>query len=327
MLPREHLLSYKVFFDMPHFLKETDVVAEDLPPLFVCAREFKEGRNRGSAPLPLDRQSWGMLFHKNSTRTRVSFEVALFELGAQTVWLDPQSMQIGRGESVADTARVLSRYLHGVIIRTHDHGYVESFAREGSIPVVNALTDLLHPCQIYADVFTIAERIGALDDLSRLRGTKVVFLGDTSCNMAHSWLMAGRHFELDVVLSGPDNYRPAAEALDLLQKDFGDHSYAFEADPMKAVEEADFVYTDVWVSMGVEAEAEKRVEVMRPYAVTEDLMAVAPGAFFLHCMPTHPGWEVSQAVLDSDRAILFDQAENRLHMQKALLAQLACGRA
>jgi len=309
---------------MLHFLKETDVRAADLPRLFAQARELKAGRGGSLGSLPLERQSWGMLFHKASTRTRVSFEVALFELGAQALWLDPQSMQSGRGESVADTARVLSRYLHGMIIRTHDHDYVESFARHGTIPVVNALTDLLHPCQIYADVFTIAEQRGAVDDLSRLRGTKVVFLGDTSCNMAHSWLMAGRHFGLEVVLSGPEAYRPAPAAVELLKKEFGDGSYHFDPDPIRAVKGADFVYTDVWVSMGVEAEEKERLEVMRPYAVTRDLMAAAaPGAFFLHCMPTHPGWEVSQEVLDSKQAILFDQAENRLHMQKAILAALA----
>ncbi len=307
---------------MRNFLIETDFASDELAAIFQLAGKFKSRRGQFTLR-PLEGESWGLLFHKNSTRTRVSFQVALHELGAQAVWLDPGSMQLGRGESIEDTAKVLSRYLHGMIIRTFEQSLIEHFAEAGSIPVVNALTDLLHPCQVYSDLFTIAEQKRCLADLSRLREVKVVFLGDTSCNMANSWLMAEKLFGLKVVLCGPESFRPRAASVDLLKRVFGGGAIDFQTDPMEAVQGADFVYTDVWVSMGAEASEEERLEQMRPYSVTMELLRKAgPDAKFLHCMPTHPGWEVAQEVLDSPRSLLYDQAENRLHMQKAILAAL-----
>ncbi len=308
---------------MRHFLKETDFSPAEIPLLFDMAAEFKRLRG-GSHPRVLEGQSWGMIFYKNSTRTRISFEVGLHELGAHCVRLDSSATQISRGETIEDTARVMGRYLHGLVIRTFGQEIVEEFARHAGIPVVNALTDHLHPCQIYSDVFTLAERFGADgSDIGSLRGRKLAFLGDCSSNMANSWILAGALFGLEVVLGGPAAYAPGpriAAELEAIAPGLRPH---FVEDPRAAVEGADAVYTDVWVSMGDEEQSADRIRAMRPYSVTEDLLSAAGGgALFLHCMPAHPGQEVSEEVLRGGRAILFDQAENRLHMQKAILARL-----
>ncbi len=308
---------------MKHFLKVTDFSVEQAEDIFKNAAAMKQvGRK---TPDVLDRQSWGMLFYKNSTRTRVSFEAGLYELGAHAIILNSQNTQLGRGESVADTARVLSRYLSGIIIRCYDHEIVEEFARAGSIPVVNALTDLLHPCQLYADLFTLMER---WDDrgpmINRLKGRKVAFLGDTACNMANSWILSAAHFGMELSLGGPEGFEPRPEVDKLLAESGLEKNYTFTTDAAEAAKDADVVYTDVWVSMGDEEEAAKREEIMRPYAVTSDIMAQAKsGAYFMHCLPAHPGMEVTQDVLDSPASIIFDEAENRLHVQKAILAALA----
>lgn len=307
-----------------HFLKETDFTPAMVEETFALAEEMKSQRGSPAHDF-LRGQSWGMLFYKNSTRTRVSFEVGIRELGGYPLVLDSRSMQIGRGESVQDTARVLGRYLHGLIIRTFGQEVVDGFADYSGLPVVNALTDYLHPCQIFSDVFTIAGHFGRNGaDLDAVRGRKVAFLGDTACNMANSWLMAGHVFGLDIALGGPARYRPGsaiAAELDALGYSVANrHSI----DPWAAVAGADVVYTDVWVSMGDEAEEAERLQEMKPFQVTAGLLqAAAPGAVFMHCMPAHPGVEVTEEVLALPSAILFDQAENRLHMQKAILAQLA----
>jgi ornithine carbamoyltransferase len=227
---------------------------------------------------------------------------------------------------VADTARVLSRFVHGLVVRTYAHNDVEELARCGSVPVVNALTDLLHPCQIYTDAFTAAERwAGSRSDLlASLRGRKLAFLGDTRFNMANSWILGGALFGLKIALAGPRGYEPGGP-IDALLKSAGlAGTFEFTTDPFAAVAGADIVYTDVWASMGQEMEARQRLLEMRPYAVTAKLFAAAkPDALFMHCLPAHPGEEVEQAVLNSPRSIVFDQAENRLHVQKAILAMLA----
>ncbi len=305
---------------MKHFLTELDFSLEEAAAVFQRAREYKAlGRK---TPSVLDRQSWGMLFFKNSTRTRVSFEVGIHQLGGQAVILNSQNTQLNRGETIADTAKVLSRYLSGVIIRCYDHAVLEEFASEGSIPVINALSDFLHPCQIYSDLFTMAERWAGPDGdlLESLKGKKLAFLGDTACNMANSWLMAARHFGLQVALAGPEEYAPGVE----IHKALGVDSLPFTTDPLEAADNADIIYTDVWVSMGNEEEEKSRIMKMEPFAVTSRIMQAArPDAFFMHCLPAHPGLEVTQEVLDSPQSIIFDQAENRLHMQKAILASLA----
>lgn len=308
---------------MNHFLKETDFDAAALPELFKLAHDLKTQRIQHPAR-PLEGQSWGLLFFKKSTRTRVSFEVGVQELGAHPVLLSANDMQLTRGESVADTARVLSRYLHGLVIRCYEHAMIEEFAREATIPVVNALTDYLHPCQIYADLFTLAEKWGNSNPAPEaLRGRKLAFLGDTACNMAHSWILGGTLAGMHIALAGPASYAPGKRIDAELAAAGLPKNYHFTTDAEEAVQGADAVYTDVWVSMGVEAEAESRLAEMAPYAVNETLMAAAkPDAHFLHCLPAHPGQEVTQAVLDTHRDTIFDQAENRLHMQKAILTTL-----
>ena len=264
-----------------------------------------------------------MLFHKKSTRTRVSFEVGIRELGGNPLILDQSSTQIGRGESIEDTVKVLSRFLDGLIIRTHGHEIIEEFATKGSIPVVNALTDFLHPCQIFADCMTILEKTGTSQDPYSLAGKKLTFYGDTQCNMANSWIMAGALFGMNICLAGPVEFAPTEEMLNYLTKHDLSSNFEHQTDPVVAARGADILYTDVWVSMGCEEEAQERKRIMSPYQVTDAILQESnSNSLFMHCMPTHPGEEVSESVLASPQAILFDQAENRLHIQKAILRQL-----
>jgi ornithine carbamoyltransferase len=309
---------------MRHFLKETDFSYAEACEVFNLARELKA--DRFNTPDFLSRQSWGLLFYKSSTRTRVSFEVGINEMGGFPIVLNSQSTQIGRGESVEDTAKVLSRFLHGIIIRTYAHDIVETFANQGNIPVVNALTDFLHPCQIYSDFFTLIERWSSADRFGPdcLKGKKIAFLGDTACNMANSLILGAALFGIELSLSGPHGFAPGAEIQKLLKTEGLSPSYQFNSDPEMAVKNADMVYTDVWVSMGMEDEAAKRIELMQPYSVTADIMRAAKKtALFMHCLPAHPGQEVSESVLQSPQSIVFDQAENRLHTQKAILGKLS----
>ena len=308
---------------MKHFLKETDFSYDEAAQVFELAAALK--KDRGSLGVDtLKGQTWGMLFSKSSTRTRVSFEVGLNELGANPMFMEQKNMQIDRGESVSDTAKVLSRFLHGLIIRTHGHEIIEEFAKAGTIPVVNALTDLLHPCQIYTDAFTLAERWGKRGKLiESLKGRKLVYYGDCANNMANSWILGGALFGMEIVLSGPDAYAPGQEIRDLVKSEGLGENFVFESDPFKAAKDADVLYTDVWVSMGQEEEAAERVETFKPYGVSSQLMAEAKkGAYFMHCLPAHVGMEVHADVYSSDSAIVFDEAENRLHTQKAILSQL-----
>ncbi|HEY4301234.1 MAG TPA: ornithine carbamoyltransferase [Candidatus Didemnitutus sp.] len=306
---------------MRHFLQETDFNAAEVGRIFALARRFKSERGRHEKPL--EGRTWALLFSKSSTRTRVSFEVGVHELGGNPLFLSRNDIQIGRGETIADTARVLSRFVHGLIVRTFSHAELEELARHATIPVINALTDFLHPCQIYADAFTAAERWAgpAGDLLGALRGRKIAFLGDTCFNMANSWMLGGALFGMKVALAGPAGYEPRAEIRALVAKAGG--QFQFTTDPGEAVRDADLVYTDVWTSMGQEDEATERRNRMLPYQVTAELFARAkPDALFMHCLPAHPGEEVTQAVLDNPRSVIFDEAENRLHVQKAILAVL-----
>jgi ornithine carbamoyltransferase len=313
---------------MKHFLKETAFGRSELPELFALARDLKRARGQSGGPAPLAGQTWAMIFSKSSTRTRVSFEVGIHELGGHALFLNKNDIQLGRGESVEDTARVLSRFVHGLIVRTFDHSEVERLAAAGSVPVINALTDFLHPCQIYTDAFTMAERWGKGGDLvASLKDRKIAFLGDTACNMANSWILGAALFGMKISLSGPKGFEPGAEIKALLAQDGYAADFQFTSDPLEAVKGADVVYTDVWVSMGKEEETAARIKQMSPYAVTAKVFAAAkPDALFMHCLPAHAGEEVEQAVLDNPRSIIFDQAENRLHMQKAILAKLAIAR-
>ncbi|MDB6168976.1 MAG: argF [Verrucomicrobia bacterium] len=310
---------------MRHFLKETDFRPDELEAVFALARDFKAQRGRAASSV-LAGQTWAMLFSKSSTRTRVSFEVGIHELGGNPLFLNRNDLQLGRGESVEDTAKVLSRFVHGLIVRTYEHADIERLAAAATVPVINGLTDFLHPCQIYSDAFTAAERWsqGGGNLVQSLKGRKVAYLGDTSFNMANSWILGASQFGMKVSLAGPAGFEPGAEIKAQLKAEGRPAEYHFTTDPVEAVRGADIVYTDVWSSMGQEEEAAERLARMRPYTTTAKLFAAAkPDALFMHCLPAHPGEEVEQAVLDNPRSVIFDQAENRLHMQKAILAMVA----
>jgi ornithine carbamoyltransferase len=256
----------------------------------------------------------------------VSFEVGIHELGGNPLYLNTGDIQLGRGESIEDTARVLSRFVHGIVIRTFDQADVERLAAASGVPVVNALTDFLHPCQNCADAFTAAERWAAPggDLAASLKGRKVAFLGDTSFNMANSWILGASLFGMRLSLAGPKGFEPGEKIRAQLKAEGRACDFQFTTDPMEAVSGADIVYTDVWTSMGQEKDAAARSTRMRPYAVTARLFAAAkPDALFMHCLPAHPGEEVEQGVLDNPRSVVFDEAENRLHVQKAIVTLLA----
>jgi ornithine carbamoyltransferase len=310
---------------MKHFLKETDFKPHELGEVFALARDFKAKRGRHVPPV-LAGQTWAMIFSKSSTRTRVSFEVGIHELGGNPLFLNKNDIQLGRGESIEDTVKVLSRFVHGLIVRTYAHSDIERLAAAGTVPVINALTDFLHPCQIYTDAFTAAERWASPggDLVASLRGRKIAFFGDTSFNMANSWILGASLFGMKISLAGPKDFAPGPEIRALLQKEGRKLEYHFTTDPQEAVSGADLVYTDVWSSMGQESESAERIVRMQPYAVTAKLFGAAkPDALFMHCLPAHPGEEVEQAVLDNPRSVIFDEAENRLHVQKAIMAVLA----
>lgn len=313
---------------MKHFLKETDFTPNEVAETFGLARRLKSERGQ-RAGVVLQHQTWALIFSKSSTRTRVSFEVGIHELGGNPLFLNKNDIQLGRGESVEDTAKVLSRFVHGLIVRTYEHSEVERLAAAGTVPVINALTDFLHPCQIYTDAFTMAERWAPKNAdgaglLASLKGRKIAFLGDTACNMANSWVLGANLFGMKISLAGPKGFEPSAEFNALLAQEGFAGGYEFTTDPLQAVKDADVVYTDVWVSMGKEEEKRERLALMAPYSVTAGVFAAAkPDALFMHCLPAHPGEEVQQAVLDNPRSIIFDQAENRLHTQKAILSILA----
>ena len=274
-------------------------------------------KNRGHlARHPLRHRCWGMIFLKSSTRTRVSFEVGIRELGGDPMYLNANDLQLGRGEPVEDTARVLGRMLHGAVIRTFAQSDVEDFARLSGLPTVNALTDAEHPCQILADLFTIQEKLGTW------RGKRICYLGDGACNVPNSWLWAAARLgDFELVIAAPPKYQPGAELLVRLGSDA--HVTCVE-NPREAVQGADVLYTDVWVSMGMEADAGQRWQELAGYGITADLVARAkPGALVMHCLPAYRGKEITAEVLEANADTIFTQAENRLHVQKAVLSLLA----
>ena len=292
-----------------------DLSCGELEELFALTGKLK--RERGKVDFrPLAGKSIGLIFAKSSTRTRVSFEVGVHELGGNPLYLDQSKMQIGRGETVADTAHVLSRYLHGIVIRTFAHADVEELAREATFPVVNALTDEYHPCQILADLYTILEYSGTLK-------VKTVFVGDGSSNIANSLMLAAKLTGMKLVVAAPREYAPNPAILAECAP-----NAEWCVDPDEAVRGADYIYTDVWVSMGFEAERAARLAKLAPYQVNKRMMELAaPNAKLLHCLPAHRGEELTAEVMDSDASIVFDEAENRLHVQKAVLAMLFRSRA
>ncbi|MDD3887046.1 MAG: ornithine carbamoyltransferase [Victivallaceae bacterium] len=289
-----------------------DITRDDLDNIFELSAKLKRERGKNSYA-PLTGKSIGLIFAKSSTRTRVSFEVGVGELGGHPLYLDQSKMQVGRGETVADTAHVLSRYLHGIVIRTFSHADVEELARVATIPVINALTDEYHPCQILADLLTIKEYSGKIDS-----SVKIAFYGDGRSNIANSLILAAKLTGIRLTISSPEGEHPDAERI------AGFANIEWQPDPEKAAKDVDYFYTDVWVSMGFEDERARRMKIFVPYQVNEHLFDLAkPGAKFLHCLPAHRGEEVSGGVMDDPvRSIVFDEAENRLHVQKAVMSML-----
>jgi ornithine carbamoyltransferase len=293
---------------MKHFLSILDLKATEAMDLVLRAKEMKDTDYRSTL---LAGKTLAMIFEKASTRTRVSFDVGIRHLGGSTIFMTPADSQLGRSEPLADTARVLSRYVQGMVVRTFAQKNVEELARWGSIPVVNALTDLYHPCQVMSDMLTIYERTTNLKDLV------VSWIGDGN-NMAHSWINACIYFGFQLNLACPEGYMPRTEILERALK-MGAKVYITD-DPRAAIAGSHFVNTDVWASMGQEAEQKRREKAFAGYQVNEELLSLAdPSAKVLHCLPAHRGEEVSEEVFEGPRSIVFDQAENRLHMQKAIL--------
>jgi len=296
-----------------HFLAIPDFTREELERLFSLAEEMRKGTY---AKRPLTGKSLAMIFMKSSTRTRASFEVGAFQLGGHALFLSPRDVQLGRGEPIADTARVLSRYVDGIMIRTFAHADIEELAKYSDVPVINGLTDLLHPCQVLADLLTVRQALGSLDEKI------VAWIGDGN-NMANSWLNAAYRFGFELRLACPQGYEPDAT---LLERARSTANVRVVREPRDAAKGAHVVTTDVWASMGQEAEQEARAKAFAGYIVDAALMKwAAPNAIFLHCLPAHRGEEVAAEVIDGPQSRVWDEAENRLHIQKAIMAALMGG--
>lgn len=298
-----------------HLLTGEEFKGSEFEKLIELSGYIKSVRGQKSAPKPLSEKSIAVIFAKSSTRTRVSFEVGIHELGGQPIILDQGKTQMGRGETIPDTARVLSRYVKGIVIRTFKQSDVEGLAKYGSCPVINALTDDYHPCQALTDFFTIYEKTGRFD------GVKVAYLGDGSSNMANSLMqvakISGVHFEI----GAPEEFRPSRKIMD--QPGLGKGTVSWTTDAAAAVKDADFIYTDVWVSMGFEKESAERFRILKPYQLNMDILGKAkPDAKVMHCLPAHRGEEITDDVMESPNSIVFDEAENRLHVQKAIMMTL-----
>jgi ornithine carbamoyltransferase len=293
-----------------HFLSIPDFSKPELLAVFDLAARMKR---RDHKDKPLAGKTLGMIFAKSSTRTRVSFEVGAFQLGGHALFLSSRDIQLGRGEPIRDTARVLSRYLDGIMIRTYDHADVEELARYSSIPVINGLTDLLHPCQVMADLLTVRETLGGWD------GKIIAWVGDGN-NMANSWINAAGSLGFELRLACPKGYEPNAE---IVERNRGKSKITLTTNPGEAARGAHVINTDVWASMGKEEEQAERVRAFKGYMVDAALMRAAdPSAIFLHCLPAHRGEEVAEDVIEGKQSKVWDQAENRLHVQKAILAML-----
>ena len=295
-----------------------DLTMEEIYQIFDLSKSLKEKQNSGEPHRLLEGKTLGMIFSKPSTRTRVSFEVGIYQLGGIGLYFNQNDLQLKKSENISDTAKVLSRYLNGIMIRTFDHQDVVDLANFGSIPVINGLTDLLHPCQVLTDLFTVLEK------KRTLKGLKLAYIGDGN-NMANSLLNGCSKVGMDISIASPSGYKPDSEVIknsEANAKYMGSKIEILE-DPQKAVNNADVVYTDVWASMGQEKESEERKSKFAAYQVNPELVKNAKDDYiFMHCLPAHRGEEVVDAVADSDNSVIFDEAENRLHVQKAIMALL-----
>jgi len=292
---------------MKHLLSLETMSRGDMELVLHSATAFK--RDRAAHAKPLAGQTWALVFSKSSTRTRVSFEVGLRELGAQVMFLNANDIQLGRGEPIKDTARVLGRMIHGAVIRTFAQSDVEEFARYSGIPTVNALTDDEHPCQVLTDLFTFQEKHGPI------AGKVVTFVGDGACNMPTSWIWAAARLGFELRIAAPKNYQPSPE---LLKRAGG--KIIVTDDLKTAASGADLLYTDVWVSMGKESESAQRISELTGYQINQTLLKIArPDALVMHCLPAYRGKEIDNETFEAHAQTIFDQAENRLHVQKAIV--------
>ncbi len=295
-----------------------DLTADEMRRLLRRAHAVKRAWKEGNLEPTLARKTLGLLFTKPSTRTRVSFEAAMHRLGGCCTFLTSQDTQLSRKEPLSDTARVLSRYLDALVVRTYAQEDVETLARYAAIPVINGLTDLCHPCQVLSDLMTVEEARGSLENLH------AAWIGDGN-NVAHSWIAAAARLGFTLTLACPDGYRPQTAVLERARSE-GQGTVRLGSDPMEAVAAADVINTDVWASMGQEAEAAERKRIFAPFQVNAALLEAAPPhALVLHCLPAHRGEEITDDVLEGPRSVVFDQAENRLHLQAALLEWLITG--
>ena len=296
---------------MKHLLSIEQTSREEIGRVLQRTAEFKTNRGRISSK-PLAGQTWALIFSKPSTRTRVSFEVGIRELGGESIYMNAADAQLGRGELIKDTARVLARMIHGAVIRTYAQRDIEEFAEFSGVPTVNALTDDEHPCQILGDIFTIQEKRGNIENKI------VTFVGDGVANTARSWLFAAGKLNFELRIASPTRYQPKGELL----KRAGGRVFCTE-NVQEAARDADVLYTDIWVSMGREAEEARREAELGPYWITDSLVKLAkPDVLVMHCLPAHRGQEIDEKTFEAHAQTIFDQAENRLHVQKAILAEL-----
>ena len=297
---------------MTHLLKLMDLSQQEITEILNLADQLKYEKKNGIKHHILEGKTLGLIFEKSSTRTRVSFEVGMYDLGGNALFLSSRDLQIGRGEPVQDTARVLSRYLDGIMIRTFAQQEVEDLAKYGSIPIINGLTDYCHPCQVLADLMTIREHKGSLV------GKKLCYIGDGN-NMTNSLIVGGIKMGMAVSVACPKGYEPDMEIMKWATEN---GTFVCTDNIFEAAKDADVLYTDVWASMGQEAEAEKRKKIFKSYQINSDVMAVAhPEAMVMHCLPAHRGEEITEEVLEAHANEIFDEAENRLHAQKAVLVK------
>ncbi len=298
---------------MKHLLKLLDLSKKEILDILNLADQLKYENKHGIEHHHLKGKTLGMIFQKSSTRTRVSFEVGMYQLGGSALFLSSNDLQIGRGEPVEDTARVLSRYLDGIMIRTFEQAEVEALASFGSIPIINGLTDFCHPCQVLADLMTIREHKGGFD------GLKMCYIGDGN-NMANSLIVGGLKVGMSVAVACPEGYDPDKEVLDFANET---GKFTLCRDIMEAAKDADVIFTDVWASMGQEGEAKERQKVFAGYQVNDELLSVAkPDVMVQHCLPAHRGEEITAEVFEAHADEIFDEAENRLHAQKAVMVKL-----
>ncbi len=303
---------------MKHLISIYDLTLDEINEIFELSVLMKKCLKEGNEHSYLKGKTLGMIFAKSSTRTRVSFEVGMYQLGGYPLFLSSNDIQLGRGETIYDTAQVLSRYLDGIMIRTFGHKDVLDLARYGSIPVINGLTDLMHPCQVLADLFTVYEK------RSCLKGLKLAYIGDGN-NMAHSLLHGCSKVGMDIAVATPKEFECNNSIIIEAMEDakISGANILITNDPSKAIYNADVVYTDTWVSMGQEIEKAERINIFKPYQINSELFSLAKSdALFLHCLPAYRGFEVTNDIIDGPNSVVFDEAENRLHVQKAIMAKL-----